>query len=481
MRLSAALFMYGEAGAPSEVPTWAARAAATAPEDPLLPVVLAAAAGTRFSGDLARATAHARRALSAVPENDPARRYPLFALADIALFEGRLTDAVRLFTTQSDLAKAAGDTYFAAYAVATSSLSHTYQGDIRTALQLAEQAKQLGTAIVNPTTLAWADYALAEALLDDHQLDRARAALDRALAHARTARNRMVIGVTLTSNGSLNTRHGDPARAAALLGEAIDHWSQTGDWTLQWITIRHVIDLLVRLGAHEPAAMLYGALTDSATATTAYGPDAARLRSHAEHPQRRARRAAVLRRRRTRRRIKRRRGHPIRSRRARPRTHRRCPGELLTMYAVRAGAQDPRNAHGSPAYPRGPQVEKLPQLQRHVKREPVVGVLEICVDELERLGEVATERVAVHVAGMGRIVTPREVEGQLEHVCQVGSVLEVVPQEPAQAPVKEILGTAPVESVAQQAIERERPRGADEHPTGLVRQVAREPPEPAHS
>ncbi len=281
MRLSAALFMYGEAGAPSEVPTWAARAAATAPEDPLLPVVLAAAAGTRFSGDLARATAHARRALSAVPENDPARRYPLFALADIALFEGRLTDAVRLFTTQSDLAKAAGDTYFAAYAVATSSLSHTYQGDIRTALQLAEQAKQLGTAIVNPTTLAWADYALAEALLDDHQLDRARAALDRALAHARTARNRMVIGVTLTSNGSLNTRHGDPARAAALLGEAIDHWSQTGDWTLQWITIRHVIDLLVRLGAHEPAAMLYGALTDSATATTAYGPDAARLRSHA--------------------------------------------------------------------------------------------------------------------------------------------------------------------------------------------------------
>jgi ATP/maltotriose-dependent transcriptional regulator MalT len=243
--------------------------------------VLATAAGTRFSGDLTHAAAHARRALSAVPESDPARRYPLFALADIALFEGRLTDAAQLFTTQSDLAQLAGDTYFAAYAIATSSLAHTYQGDIRTALRLAEQAGQLGTAIANPTTLAWADYALAEALLNDHQLDRARAALDRALAHARTAGNRMAIGVTLTSNGSLHTRHGDPAHAAALLGEAIDHWSQAGDWTLQWITVRHVIDLLVRLGAHEQAAMLYGALTESSTATAAYGPDAARLRSHA--------------------------------------------------------------------------------------------------------------------------------------------------------------------------------------------------------
>jgi hypothetical protein len=160
MRLSAALFVYGEAGAPSEVPAWAARAGVAAPQHPLLPVVLAAAAGTRFSGDLTDAAAHARRALCAVAENDPARRYPLCALADIALFEGRLTDAVQLYATQSDLAEAAGDTYFAAYATANASLPHTYQGDIPTAVHLAERAKQLGAAVANPTTLAWAEYAL---------------------------------------------------------------------------------------------------------------------------------------------------------------------------------------------------------------------------------------------------------------------------------------------------------------------------------
>jgi predicted ATPase/DNA-binding SARP family transcriptional activator len=281
MRLSAALFVYGEAGAPSEVPAWAARAAAGAPQHPLLPVVLAAAAGTRFSGDLTDAAAHARRAVCAVAESDPARRYPLCALADIALFEGRLTDAMQLYITQCDLAEAVGDTYFTAYATANSSLAHTYHGDVRTAVHLAERAKQLGAAIANPTTLAWAEFALAEALLDD-QPDRARLALHRAVAHARTARNRFVPGVALISAGSLHTRHGNPTRAAALLGEAIDHWSQAGNWTQQWITIRHVIDLLVRLGVQEPAAILYGALAGSTTATTAYGADAARLRCHSD-------------------------------------------------------------------------------------------------------------------------------------------------------------------------------------------------------
>jgi hypothetical protein len=96
------------------------------------------------------------------------------------------------------------------------------------------------------------------------------------------ARNRFVLGVALISAGSLHTRHGNPTHAATLLAEAIDHWSQAGNWTQQWITIRHVIDLLIRLAVHEQAAVLYGALAESTTATRAYGPDADRLRSHAD-------------------------------------------------------------------------------------------------------------------------------------------------------------------------------------------------------
>ncbi|MDQ4009281.1 MAG: winged helix-turn-helix domain-containing protein [Actinomycetota bacterium] len=280
MRLSAALFLYGEAGAPSEIHVWAARAADKAPQDPLLPIVLAAAAGARFSGDLAGAAALAQRALDVVAQDDPVRRYPLCTLADVALFEGRLAHAGRLYTAAADLAGDAGDAYLATFATVGNALSRAYQGDTRTAAELADRAKQLAKAIANPTALAWADYALGEALLDQEP-DRARQALDRAVAAARAARNRFVLGVALVSAGSLHTRHGDPQQAARLLGEAVDHWSQAGNWTQQWITLRHVIDLLIRLDAPEQAAVLYGALTASATATPAYGADADRLVTHA--------------------------------------------------------------------------------------------------------------------------------------------------------------------------------------------------------
>ncbi|MGH3991567.1 MAG: ATP-binding protein, partial [Pseudonocardiaceae bacterium] len=123
IRLSAALFWYGETGAPSEVPAWAARAADVAGPDPLLPVVLAAAAGVRFRGDFAGAIGFAQRALDTVARDDPVRRYAMHPLGEVALYEGRLDEAVELFTEVADLAEEAGDTYFAAYAAVTRSLS----------------------------------------------------------------------------------------------------------------------------------------------------------------------------------------------------------------------------------------------------------------------------------------------------------------------------------------------------------------------
>jgi predicted ATPase/DNA-binding SARP family transcriptional activator len=280
VRLSAALFWYGETGAPSEVPGWAARAADVAGPDPLLPIVLAAAAGARFRGDFAGARGFAQRALDAVAEDDPVRRHALYALGDVALFEGRLNDASQLYDLVADLAGKAGDTYFTAYATAASSLPSSYQGNTGEAVKLAHRARQLATGIGNPTTVAWSDYALGEALLDQ-QPDRAREALDRAVVAGRAAGNRFVLGVALVSAASLHARHGDPHQASHLFDEAIDYWSQAGTWTQQWITLRNVVDLLIRLDAAGPAAVIYGAVTTSSTATPPYGADAERLASHA--------------------------------------------------------------------------------------------------------------------------------------------------------------------------------------------------------
>ncbi|MGH3823195.1 MAG: BTAD domain-containing putative transcriptional regulator [Pseudonocardiaceae bacterium] len=284
VRLSAGLILYGEIGAPSEVFSWAECAVAASQDltDGLLPIAVAAVAGVRFEGDLVRATAFGQRALDALPDHrDPRRRYPLFALADVTLFEGRLEESAELYTAAAELAEEAGDAYFTAYATASGALPWAYQGDTRRAVKLADRAKQIARATGNPTVTAWADYALAEALLDDDP-DRALAALEQAIAAARAARSRFVLGVALFSAASLHARHGDPQQALRLFGEVIEYWSQAGNWTQQWITLRNVIHLFTRLDAHEPAAVLYGALEASRTAVEAFGADADRLVADAD-------------------------------------------------------------------------------------------------------------------------------------------------------------------------------------------------------
>ncbi len=86
-------------------------------------------------------------------------------------------------------------------------------------------------------------------------------------------------GVALVSAASLRARHGDPYTACDLFSQVIDHWQRADNWTQQWITLRNVIDLLARLGADEPAAILCGALGASRSATPLFGADADRLAS----------------------------------------------------------------------------------------------------------------------------------------------------------------------------------------------------------
>jgi hypothetical protein len=54
--------------------------------------------------------------------------------------------------------------------------------------------------------------------------------------------------------------HGDPAEGAAALVGVLDHWDQVGDWTQQWLNLRYVVRLLVRLGAEHEATMLHHSL-----------------------------------------------------------------------------------------------------------------------------------------------------------------------------------------------------------------------------
>ena len=45
--------------------------------------------------------------------------------------------------------------------------------------------------------------------------------------------------------------------------EVLDHWDRVGGWTQQWLNLRYVTRLLVRLGADDDAIALHQALVDA--------------------------------------------------------------------------------------------------------------------------------------------------------------------------------------------------------------------------
>jgi hypothetical protein len=101
--------------------------------------------------------------------------------------------------------------------------------------------------------------------------------LRRSVAAARRIGNRTIAGVAGLSAISCEARVGDPDEALFQYGELIDHWHREGAWNMQWTTLRTLVELLTRLGRDAEAALLYGAMTASATASPLAGADAARI------------------------------------------------------------------------------------------------------------------------------------------------------------------------------------------------------------
>ena len=180
-------------------------------------------------------------------------------LGEVALFEGRMATCERVSAEAERLAEAAGDGLRATLAGTNRVLARAYSGDTADAV-----------------AIAWARYAAGEARLETEP-DVAVTLIEDALARAETLTDRYLTGVALVSAASLRGRHGDPHRALPLFAEVMRRWHTAGDWTHQWTTVRNVIELLVRIGADEPAAVLHGALAGRATSTPTFGADAARL------------------------------------------------------------------------------------------------------------------------------------------------------------------------------------------------------------
>jgi tetratricopeptide (TPR) repeat protein len=208
--------------------------------------------------------------------DDLRRALPTEALGGICLLSGRLEEAFDHYGEAVRLWQHLGNDQGVVWSLCGRAVSAGKRGDLATALALTKEARQVAASAGNPTMMAVILYAEGESLLEVDPV-RALGPIAETLEFAEAADNVFMKGLALVSNTSLRGRHGDPRFALRLFEEVIQHWRRDGSWSTQWITLRNLVELLARLGAHESAAVLYGACVASTTSPPSYGPEADRL------------------------------------------------------------------------------------------------------------------------------------------------------------------------------------------------------------
>ena len=138
------------------------------------------------------------------------------------------------------------------------------------------QSGTVAEVTANPTARSMARYALGLVLkkTDPH---RALALFDDAAALAASVHDFWWQGIALMEAAATRAVHADPAEAAHALAVVLDHWDRVGDWTQQWLNLRYVVRLLLRLGRDEDVVVLHHALRTAGKPSPVDDARAARL------------------------------------------------------------------------------------------------------------------------------------------------------------------------------------------------------------
>ncbi len=276
LRMSAALHHYAYQRLRDEVFDWAQAAISlpgAAEHDRYPHVAGSLAQGLANRGDLKLAADLAENGLAAAGDRDEASLQPLHALGVIALYRGELDRARGCARDEVERARRIGDGYQAAFGQLTAVLARCYAGEPDGAA--LRELHRLAYDCGSPSQLAWAHYGSGEA----HRSVDPAAALDhfnRAVTLGRSVGNDFVAGVALLSISDVRAEHGEAGVALATFGQIVEHWSARGDWTHQLTTLRNLVVLLARIGAHDEAAQLAGACSANSDAPP-FGSAADRL------------------------------------------------------------------------------------------------------------------------------------------------------------------------------------------------------------
>jgi hypothetical protein len=248
-----------------EAAGWAERALEQAkPDRPLFPAAAGfAARGAWNRGDFERARSLATRAEGRVPGRGAGRvGYPGDVLADLALYEGDPRAALAHYDAEVVRARRDDDPIRLVWTLFYVAICHAVLRDPEAGLPAAEESVPVADATANPTARSMARYALG-LVLKKSEPDRALVLFDEAAELAASVQNFWWHGIALMEAAATRAVHGDPATAARLFVDVLDHWDRVGDWSQQWLNLRYVTRLLVRLGADDDAVALHHALVSA--------------------------------------------------------------------------------------------------------------------------------------------------------------------------------------------------------------------------
>ena len=244
------------------------------PRDPW--VVAVAAAGARFTGDLARAGVLADESIALAAADASCLAYGLAVRADVALFTGDLPTVPECWNRVAGLVTSHREVAGTGQMIeCTALLARRYGGEpvpVDEAAQVRLVAERTGRTGVAD----WARYVEGELLLSADPA-RAYAVLEDALGRARVSGDEYLAGVALVSAASAAHRSGRAAVARRLFADVIRHWQVRGDLTHQWTTLRNVVQVLIAVGQRAEALTLTAALLVAERGAAGYGDDATLL------------------------------------------------------------------------------------------------------------------------------------------------------------------------------------------------------------
>jgi predicted ATPase/DNA-binding SARP family transcriptional activator len=228
------------------------------PDHPLyVAIVGAAARGAWNLGDFDRARRLAELAEGRVPPTGTARiAYPGDVLADVALYAGDVETTMAHYSAAVAAARAEDDPLRLVWALYYVAICHAVRRNPALGVPVAEESLEIAELTANPTARSMARYALG-IVLKKSDPQRALSLFDEAARLAASVENFWWRGIALMEAASTRAVHADPLDAARDFIEVLDHWQRTGDQTQQWLNLRYVVRLLVRLGSDEDAVTLH--------------------------------------------------------------------------------------------------------------------------------------------------------------------------------------------------------------------------------